>query len=218
MHDQRAAEHDRDGQAEGELQGLIDPVFPPGAVVVSQNGDQAVVEPEDRHKEETLELEIYTEDGSRCRGESGKDHVHAVGHDGSDRHHQDGGHADSIDPADGVPVGMKDPFPAQMYVGVEFQIHEQAEQGCDALSQNSGVSGARDAEPWKSEETEDHDRVEDDIDDRPCSLTDHAQLCAAGGLKEPLKGQLEEETERESGHGREIGVPILNNLCSGSRV
>ena len=79
VHGQCADEHDHDSDGEGELQGFIDPVFSPRAVVVGKNGDQAVVEAEYRHEEKALELEVNAEDGGGRRGEGGKDHVHAVG-------------------------------------------------------------------------------------------------------------------------------------------
>ena len=180
--------------------------------------DQSVVEAEDRHEEEALELEVDAEDSGGCRGESRQDHVHAVGHDRADGHHEDGRYTDDVDTADRVTVGTKDPAPAQVDVGVELQVHDKAEDGGYALAQDRCVSGARDAESRTSEETEDHDRVEDNVDDSAGGLADHAQLSAAGGLQESLKGHLEEETDGEAGHGREVSVAVFDDLSRGCGV
>ena len=218
MHDQGAAEHDHNGNAEGELQGLVDPVFAPRAVVVGEDGDQSVVKTEDRHEEEALEFEVNAEHCCRRCGESGEDHVHAVSHDGADGHHQNGRDAHGVDAADRVGVGMKDPLPAQVNVFVEFQVHEKTEQGGYTLTQNSCVGGTRYSQPGEAEETEDHDRVEDDVNDGTGRLADHAELCASGGLQQSLKGHLEEEAERETCHEREIRVPVRNNFSRLSSI
>ena len=81
IHDRCSAEHDHNGDAEGEFQGFVDSLFLSGAVVVGQDGDQSVVETEDRHEEEALQLEVDAEDRCSSRGEGCQDHVHAVGHD-----------------------------------------------------------------------------------------------------------------------------------------
>ena len=127
IHDRCSAEHDHNGDAEGEFQGFVDSLFLLGAVVVGQDGDQSVVEAEDRHEEEALQLEVDAEDSCSSRGEGGQDHIHAVGHDGADGHHEDGRHADNVNTADRVKVGTKDPAPAETDVGVELQVHDKAQ-------------------------------------------------------------------------------------------
>ena len=103
MKDQRTAEHDGDSQRHGEFQGFLDTVASARAIVVSQHRDQAVVETEDRHEEKALEFEINAED-CRCRlGESTQDLVHRIGHDRSDRHHQDRRSRHKVDLFDDFP-------------------------------------------------------------------------------------------------------------------
>ena len=82
-----------------------------------------------------------------------------------------------------------------MNVGVELEIHDKAQDGGYALAQNGGIRCAGDAQLGEAEEAEDHDRVEDDVDDRTGGLADHAQLCAARGLQESLEVHLEEEAQ-----------------------
>ena len=53
--------------------------------------------PEDRHEEEALELEVYTEDCGRRLGECAQDLVHGISHDGTDGHHQDGRRSYEVD-------------------------------------------------------------------------------------------------------------------------
>ena len=215
MHDQGSAEHDHNGHREGELQGFVNSVFAPRAVVVGENGNQAVVEAEDRHEEETLKFEVYAEDcRSRC-GKGSEDHIHAIGHDRADGHHQDGRNTDRVDAPDRISIGTKDALPAQVNVTVELQIHEKTQNGGDTLAEDCCVGGACYAEPGESEEAEDHDRVEDDVDDGAGRLADHTQLCASCGLQHSLEGHLEEETEGETGHDGEIGVAVCDDLRCG---
>ena len=84
------------------------------------------------------------------------------------------------------------------------------------MAQDGGVSGARDAESRAAEETEDHDRVKNDVDDSAGDLADHAQLCASGGLQHSLKGHLEEESDGEAGYRGKVSVAVSNDLsCCG---
>ena len=110
---------------------------------------------------------------------------------------------------------MKDALPAQMDIAVELQVHEETQQCRDALTEHGCVGGACDAEPGETEKAEDHDRVENDVDDRAGGLADHAQLRAPGRLQKSLKGHLEEKAERETGHDRQVSVAVRDDLCGG---
>ena len=220
MHDQRAHQHDANRHTEGELERLVDAVFSPCAVVIGQNRNQSVVETEDRHEEEALQLEIDAEDCGRSCREYGQDHVHAVGHDGTDGHHEDGRHADKINLFDDIALRLQDALPAQVNVGVELEVHDQTQDGSNALAQNCGIRCAGNAELGEAEEAEDHDRVKDDVNDRTGGLADHAQLGAARGLQESLEVHLEEEAQRHACDDGEVCVAVFDDFggCGGIRA
>lgn len=105
---QGSAKHNADCQNQGKFQSLFDPALMSGSEVEGQNRDQTVIQSENRHEEETLQLEIDSEDGGCCRGKGNQDQIHEIGHDGSDAHHEDRRDADIVDPADDRNIGLKD--------------------------------------------------------------------------------------------------------------
>ena len=75
-----ADEHDGQTGCHGELEGLQHPVGVPGTVVEGHDGDDGVVDAEQRHEEEGLELEIDAEDAGGGLGEALEDLVDAEIH------------------------------------------------------------------------------------------------------------------------------------------
>ena len=78
---------------------------------------------------------------------------------------------------------------------VEFQIQGQADARSHDLADDSRVSRAGYAEGGTAQQTEDHNRIEDDIDDGAGRLRDHGIDRQSGGLQETLEHHLEEQTE-----------------------
>ena len=211
----RSACHDTDSKEQGKLQSFIDAGLAAGTVVVGKNRDEAVVQTEDRHEEEALELEIHTED-SCCRGgEADQNQIHEVGHDGADGHHEDGRHADIVDPSDDGGHGMEHPAEREMNLFIEPEVQEQAEAGRNALTENGGIGCSGNAELRKAAQAEDHNRIEDNVDDGPGQLGDHRQDSQTGGLQKPLEGHLEEQTDGERAHNAEVCVSGRDNLRDG---
>ena len=210
-----SADHDADGKEQSKLQSFVDAGLAPGTVVVGKNRNETVVQSEDRHEEEALELEVHAE-YSRCRrGEADQNQVHEICHDGADGHHEDGRHADVVNLADDGSHGMEHPAEREMNLFIEPEVQEQAEAGGNALTKDRCISCTGDAELREAAQAEDQDRVEDDIDDGAGQLRGHGQHGQSGGLKETLEGHLEEQTDGERTNNAEVSVSCRDDLRNG---
>ena len=89
------------------------------------------------------------------------------------------------------------------------QVEVTADAAGNHLAQDSRRSGARYAHFGEAEQAEDHNRVEDDIDDGAGRLRDHAVDCAPGRLQQTLKSDLENSSERHAETDFQIGRPVL---------
>ena len=103
----------------------------------------------------------------------------------------------------------------QVELLVEAQVQEQTEAGRDALAEDRCIGGARDAELRASEKSEDHDRIEDDVQDGAGQLGTHGQYRLASRLQLAFEGQLEEKPDREHADNAEIGVSGLYDFRHG---
>ena len=207
-----AAEHDADRECDGKLQCFVDALLLPSTEVVGENRDESVVEAEDRHEEKALQLEVHTEYSGCRRGESGEDQVHAVGHDGTDRHHQNRWNTDIVDLTDDFLLRVKNPGQRNVQLLVHMQVQEKSEDCGDALTEYSRIGGTGYAEAWKAEETENHNRVEDDIQDSTGELRAHGKHGLTSRLQLALEGQLEEKSDREHADDAEVGVTRLDDF------
>ena len=148
----------------------------------------------DGHEDEALQLEVGPEDGGGGGGEGDEDAVDPKDHDGADAHHDDGGQADAVNVLDHGPVPA-DLFQGQVDLGVALQVHDQGGHGSHALAGHGGHGGPGHPQLGRAEEAEDEDGVQDDVDEGPQDLGAHGQVGAAGGLEQPLKGELAEQAD-----------------------
>ena len=98
---------------------------------------------------------------------------------------------------------------------VKAQVQKQTEAGRNALTENRCIGSARDAELRTSEKTENHNRIEDDVQDGTGQLGTHRQHGLAGRLQLAFEGQLEEKPDREHADNAEIGVTCLYDFRHG---
>ena len=99
------------------------------------------------------------------------------------------------------------------------QVQEQAQTGGDRLSKDRGQGGAGYAQSGKAAQAEDHDRIKNNVDDRAGRLGDHTVNGQACRLQQTLKGHLEEQSCRQTGHDPQIGgahADDLRVLCLGT--
>ena len=103
-------------------------------------------------------------------------------------------------------------------------IKIESEQRCDDLPDTGGDRGAGHAHRRHAEKTEDHDRIQDDIDDRAGHLADHAVHRLTGRLEKPLEHHLIHDPGGNTGDDAQICRRHLRDfhivrLCSdkGSR-
>ena len=209
MEGQLAADHEGQGATEGNLQGPHDTLGLPCAVVVGDDGDGRVVQAEQGHEEEALELEVDAEDAgsSLAHGlEAQQDLVHGEVGDGADAVHDGGGDADGQDGTDGFPLGL-DAVQMQLDVGVELVVEEDRQTCGHELAQDGGncrTGGAHsgDAQPLHAE---DEHGVHDDVGDGAGALGDHGVHGTAGGLEQPLEEDGQEGTLGEDAADAGVG-------------
>ena len=96
-----------------------------------------------------------------------------------------------------------------------LQIKKQGEQHGNDLSDDGGDCRSRNAHFRHSKETEDHDRIEDNVNDRAESLGDHGVKGFSGRLQETLEGKLHKNAERAGENDGEVLRTVFDNKCLG---
>ena len=109
LENRKAHQHDAHGDGHAQLDGGDDPFPLLCAVVVGDDGDHAVVQAEDRHEDEALELEVHAQHGDGRGGKHQQDLVEQEGHDRHDGLHDNGRDAHLVDLADHVEAGTESP-------------------------------------------------------------------------------------------------------------
>ena len=184
----------------GNFQGFGDALRLPCAVVEGDNGNGGIVQAEQRHKEEALELEIDAEhvhgDLAVLRAELVKHLVDANVHHRANAGHDDGGHAYRQNRAHNVLLGLEVPQ-TQLDIGVEFQIENDRQGGCHPLTDDRCQRRTGDAELGEGTQTENQAGIQDDVDDGAGALGHHGKHGAARGLQQPLRQHLYENTQRQ---------------------
>ena len=207
-------EHDADGIHGGILDGLKDTVLVPRAVVVGDDGDHAVVDAEDGHEDEALELEIRAEDGGRSGCERHQDAVETEDHDGTDGRHDDGRQTDGIDAPDDFRFQFH-VLETQGDLLVVLHVEEQRESGGDDLTEDGRDGRALDTHSRCAEKAEDEDGVGDTVDDGAGGLGDHAVEGLAGGKQHPLEADLHQHTKGKDEDGLHVVDAVLSDLRGG---
>ena len=210
LKEQAAHAHDGDGRRHRQAEGPLHPVHPSRAVVVADDGHHGVVQAEDRHEDEALQLEVGPEDGGGRLGEADEDLVHAEGHHRADGLHDDGGHADAVDlPGDGaVPA---EEAPAEMEFRIVPEIEVEGQPRRDDLAQDRRDGGARHLQPGEAQKTEDQDGVHHDVDGRTHDLGEHGELGPPRGLQQPLQAELAEKADGGPQADADVVRPVVHD-------
>ncbi len=196
LEDDKAHAHDHQGHFVGQLHDFVDPLSMPGAVVVGDDGDKAVVHAEDGHKDEALHFKVDPEghhgDGAEC-GENGVDHKDGQGiygnHNGRrDAHGQNAFNDAAVD----MEVILKE---VDFLVPLEIQI-EPEEKG-DDLARYRSHRRPGDAQFREEGPTENKEGVEDNVQHRAEELGVHAVDGEARGLQKPLHADLAAKAHAE---------------------
>ncbi len=180
-------------------------------VVECDDRHHAVVQSEDRHEEEALQLEIHTEYRRCGGGEHKQDLVHSECHDRSDRHHQDGRYTDRIDALYRRCIETHTRR-MNMDLVIARDIEEDREQRCDDLPEYGSKRRSGHAHFRETEVAEDENRVKNDIQNCAESLRDHRVKCKAGRLQQTFHRDLQENADRQPADDRHILHTIFENL------
>ena len=214
LEEDESHQHDGRGVDGAEDDGLPDPQPVPGAIVVGDDGNHAIVQAEYRHEHKAHELDVDPQHGIGGVSEAQKNPVHKEIHDGYDGGHDDGGHTDGIDGLDGLEVGAESPD-LQPHLMVSGHIEEDRQQHSRKLADDRSPGSPRNAQGRKAQVAENQDGVQDDVDDGSGSLGKHGVDGLAGSLEHPVVGNLHEQAEAEDGADPQIVAAIPDNLRVG---
>ena len=215
LEDGEAGQHDGKTCDGGGLDGLEHTLRIPGTVVEGHDGDDGVVDAEQGHEEEGLELEVDAEDAGGGLGEALEDLVDTEVHDGADAHHDDGGDAHIQDGADHIAVRLQVAAAELLELPVVLQIQRHGEDGGEPLADDGGEGCTGDAHGGQAEPAEDQDGVEDDVGDSAHGLGDHGLEGVAAGLQQPLEEDLNEDADGADGDDGQIDAAALQGLGDG---
>ena len=98
-----------------------------------------------------------------------------------------------------------------MHLRIFEVVERHGDDRADALTDHRCPGSAGDAELREAEQTEDEDRVEDDVRDRAGQLRDHGIDRAAGRLQEALEGDLDKNAERAQNADVQIRDAVIDN-------
>ena len=209
-HENQGADgHDYGCGAHAYLHGLEHAVLLLGAIVVGDDGHDAVVHAEDGHEDEAVELKVAAEDIlgiGATGGEVEEDDVEEEGHHRADRHHDDAGHADGADALDDAAVRME-AAQADMQLVVLLAVKIDGQQAGHDLAEYGGGGSAGHAHIQQ----EDADGVEDDIDDRAHALGNHGVDGFARGGEQALHGDLAEHAEGQAAYNGHVVHSVLDH-------
>ena len=171
LEDHHAQNHHTGGIDGAALDGFDHAAALLGAVVIGDDGNNAVIQAEHGHKDKAVELEVDAEGcgGGLPGGVIGdEDLVHEEGHHRADGHHHYRRQADGVNTADDAPVGPEAPE-HQVKLRVFLQIQHQGEDAGKNLPDDGGNGRARHAQL----EYEDENGVQNDVNNGAGALGIH---------------------------------------------
>lgn len=98
-----------------------------------------------------------------------------------------------------------------MHLRVFEVVEHHGDDRTDALTDHRRPSGAGDAQLREAEQTEDQDRIEDNVRDRAGQLRDHGIDRAAGRLQEALEGDLNKNAERAQNADVQVRDAVIDD-------
>ena len=205
--EQQADSKDAHGIQHAVADRPVNAFFFPRAVVVADDGDNAVIQSEHRHEEEALQLEVCAVQRDRRGRERHEDAVHEIVRKGTDTDHEDGRKADAIDVEDDVPVraavGKTD-----IDFLIMFVVKQKARQRAERLADDRGDGGAGGAQRGQAAPAVDKERVKNDVCHRADYLRPHGELRLARGLQKALKVDLKIHKYRADRNDAQIRISV----------
>lgn len=202
-----SCQHDRRGHHQREPDCREYPVFASGTEVEGHNGNQGIGESHDDHEHKLLEFDVHTEDRDSHGGKRHQDPVHEHRHETHDSLHDHGGDANLQN------TQHKRPIPPE-FPDIHVDLRDFSVRYPDPQAHGGDLADHRgDCRSGDSEiESEDEDRIQDDVDQCPGSLDREIVHRPACRLHDALKGDLEENREGEPAADLQVGIPLGNDL------
>lgn len=206
-----AGGHDHQGNDAPGAEGGHHTVLVAGAVVKTQNRQQALVEAEYRHEHEGLQLEVQAEYRVSGGGEGGQDPIEGHGHHCADRLHHNGRHTDYVNILDDLEVGAE-ATEADVDIVIPESDHQGGYHHGQDLAGHSGDGGARHAHGREAQQAKDHDGVQNNVGEGADQLEDHGPDHVAGCLQGLFQGDLHKHAKRKHAADRNIGAAHPDDL------
>lgn len=206
-----AGGHNDQGDDAAGAEGGHHALFIPCTIVVAQNGEQPLVQTEDRHKHKRLQFEVQAKHRIGSGGERGQDPIEGHGHHRANRLHDNGGHAYNVNVFDDFSVGPEPPEGDVNVVIPEGDYQDCHDHGQD-LTGYSGDGSAGYPHGGEAQQAEDHNGVQNNVGDSADQLEDHGPDHIAGGLKSFFQGYFHEHPKGEHTADGNIGAAHLNDF------
>ena len=204
-------QHKAESGGTGDFQGEGHPFRLSGAVVKGDDGNGGVVDAEQGHEEEALQLIVDAEHAGGGFLEALENLVHAEVHHGADAVHDQRGDAHGQNGIHGFLPGPQI-GQAQHHVRVPLDIEVDAGGRSDPLADDCGHSRTGDAHGGKPKSAVDEDGIQNDVDHRTGDLGDHGVHRSAGGLKQPLPQNLGKAADGEDAANADVGGAALHGF------
>ncbi len=207
LEDEKSDDHDRYGYHDTKFRCLGNPFLIPCTIVVGNDRDHSVVHTEDWHEDKTLKFKVYAEYCCSGRREHEQDLVHSKCHDRTDGLHDDGRKPDLVDNENRSLVRAKMPE-AHIDLFVLCMVEIEREAYSYDLTGDGGNCRPCNFKPGETEQSEDHDRIQYNVDDGSKPLCDHIVKGPSSRLKKPFQCDLQEDTGAEYSDDGHILCPI----------
>ena len=180
-------------------------------IIIGDDRNDSIIQSEHRHEHKTLQLEIHAKDRRSRSGKGNQDPVHAIDHHRADRLHDNRRNTDSVNLPDHRNI-QPEAFHGYLYFMVFRMIQPHGQNSCHNLADDGCSRRTRNSHLRTSEQSKDHNRIHNNIDNCTDALRDHCIKCLSCRLQKPLKHYLGEYAEGQAAADRQIFFPAGNDL------
>ena len=191
-----------------------DPLGLPGTVVISDDGNGGVVDAEQGHEEEALELEVDAEHAGGGFGKALENLVHTEVHHRADAVHHNGREAHGHDAGHG-PLLQLEILLAELNFRIVFMVEVQGQQCAHALADHRCRSGAGHTHLGQPQPSKNQDGVQNNVDNGTSALGNHGVDRPAGGLEQPLAQNLHKDTNGHNAADPGVGNAAFHSFGDG---